>query len=186
VAHLWGEGLDITADQFFPNCTKYIQRRVPTVSDTNPVSRRSSRSGDLNQDQQNWINQADTFFLATYHPEGGADASHRGGMPGFITAVNSRELEWPDYSGNNMFLSLGNLAINPKAGLLFVDFEGGRTLQLTGRAEVIWEKERVQRFPGAKRVLRFQVDEVIATDGAFVQRWRLIEYSPANPKVAGK
>jgi predicted pyridoxine 5'-phosphate oxidase superfamily flavin-nucleotide-binding protein len=140
----------------------------------------------LNAEQQTCIRRADTFFIATFHPEAGADASHRGGMPGFVTVLSPNELEWPDYSGNNMFQSLGNLSVYPKAGLLFVDFEGGSTLQLTGEAEVLWDEDLALRFPGAKRLLKFHMDEVIATEGAFPQRWQLVEYSPANPKLEAK
>ncbi len=175
-------GLLVVASQVYTNCTKYIQRRASAASEANPVPRRSTRSSGLNQDQQDWVKRADTFFLATFHPEAGCDASHRGGMPGFVTALTSNELEWPDYSGNNMFQSLGNLSVYPKAGLLFVDFERGRTLQITGEAKVVWDKEQALRFPGAKRFLKFQGDEVIATEGAFTQRWQLLDYSPANPR----
>jgi uncharacterized protein len=103
-------------------------------------------------------------------------------MPGFVLALGARELEWPDYTGNNMFQSLGNLSVYPKAGLLFVDFAGGATLQLTGEAEAVWDKAQALRFPGAKRLLKFRLDEVILTEGAFAQRWQLVSYSPANPQ----
>jgi predicted pyridoxine 5'-phosphate oxidase superfamily flavin-nucleotide-binding protein len=186
VAQLSSTGLSVNASQVYSNCTKYIQRRLPAAPEATIASRRSRRSNVLDLDQQKWINRADTFFLATFHPEAGCDASHRGGMPGFVTAPGSNELEWPDYSGNNMFQSLGNLLVYPKAGLLFLDFENGRTLQLTGGAEVIWDKEQALRFPGAKRLLKFHVDEVIATESAFAQRWSLVDYSPVNPRAETK
>jgi hypothetical protein len=185
-AQLSDPGLSVKARQVYSNCTKYIQRRVPAAAEANTVSRHGTRSPGLSQDQQDWINRADTFFLATFHPEAGSDASHRGGMPGFVSALGANELEWPDYSGNNMFQSLGNLLVYPKAGLLFVDFEGGSTLQLTGDAVIVWDKEQALRFPGAKRLLKFHLDEVIATEGAFVQRWQLVDYSPANPRSGTK
>jgi predicted pyridoxine 5'-phosphate oxidase superfamily flavin-nucleotide-binding protein len=80
------------------------------------------------------IRQADTFFLGTTHPDRGSDASHRGGPSGFVRVEDDRSLWWPDYPGNNMFSSLGNIAVDPVAALLFVDFATGRTLHLTGRA----------------------------------------------------
>lgn len=183
VAQLLSTGLSIDAEQVYSNCVKHIQRRVTAATDLNAVSRRSTRSAWLSQEQKNWINRSDTFFIASFHPETGADASHRGGMPGFVTALGSNDLKWPDYSGNNMFQTLGNLLVYPKAGLLFVDFEGGRTLQLTGEVEIVWDKKQALRFPGAKRVLKFHMDEAIATEGAFSQRWDLVEYSPMNPRA---
>lgn len=176
-------GISVYAEQAFTNCTKYIQRRAPLAAVAAAAKRRTKQSVSLDGEEQKWIHQSDTFFIATTHPEAGTDASHRGGMPGFVTIVDARTLQWPDYTGNNMFQSLGNLTVNPKAGLLFVDFEHGRTLQLTGTAEVIWDKDQYLQFPGAKRLLKFHVDEVISTEGAFAQRWQLLEYSPVNPKL---
>jgi hypothetical protein len=173
-------GLLVKPRQVYTNCTKYIQKRVP-AENAQPDVRRSTRATALSHDQQAWIARADTFFLATQHPSEGADASHRGGMPGFVQAPNPSQIEWPDYAGNNMFQSLGNLTISPRAGLLFVDFEAGRTLQLSGAAEILWDPEYARKFAGAKRVLQFSVEQVIETEAAFSQRWKLLEYSPANP-----
>ena len=103
----------------------------------------------LTAKQQDWIQKADTFFVATAHPFRGADASHRGGQPGFVAVVDAQTLIWPDYSGNMMFNTLGNIVSNPKSGLLFLDFDTGRTLQLTGAAEIVWEPAEVARFAGA-------------------------------------
>ncbi len=182
LARITSNGLSIQTEQAYTNCAKYIQKRTPAPFEVRAVERQSMRSTELNSSQQKWIHAADTFFIATFYPKSGADASHRGGMPGFVNVLSTRQLEWPDYSGNNMFQSLGNLAVDSKAGLLFADFENGRTLQLSGEAEILWDKEKALRFPGAKRLLRLHVKEVIATEGAFSQRWQLIEYSPANPR----
>jgi predicted pyridoxine 5'-phosphate oxidase superfamily flavin-nucleotide-binding protein len=117
---------------------------------------------------------ADTFFVASWHPAGGADASHRGGQPGFVRVPDERTLEFPDYPGNNMFNTLGNLAGHPRAGLLFVDFERGDLLQITGRAEIRWEPETA---------LRVTVEEVLETPGGSPLRFELVEPSPANPPL---
>ncbi len=101
------------------------------------------------------VQSADTFFLGTSHAEYGGDASHRGGPPGFVRA-DANGLRWPDFPGNNMFNSLGNLAVDPAAALLFVDFFSGRTLQLSGTAEVQWD--------GAdERSVEFDVRDVAVT-----------------------
>jgi hypothetical protein len=81
-----------------------------------------------------------------------------------------------------MFQTLGNLAVNPKAGLLFMDFERGATLQLTGRADIIWDEARRASFPGAERVVEFHVDRVIQMDQAMDLRWKFLDYSPFNPR----
>lgn len=74
---------------------------------------------------------ADTFFLGTTHPTRGNDASHRGGPPGFVRVTSPTTLWWPDFPGNNMFNSFGNLAVDDEAALLFTDFTTGATVQMS-------------------------------------------------------
>ena len=166
-------GLAIEAERVFSNCPKYIQRResYDTVADREPAQPRHAT--ELTTSQAEFIAAADTFFLATTH-EHGADASHRGGNPGFVHATSPHDLTWPDYPGNAMFLSLGNLLADPRAGLLFLDWTTGTTLQLTGEARTEFDGE------GERRV-RFAVTEVVETPAAIPLRWSAPEYSPANP-----
>ncbi|MCW7945275.1 pyridoxamine 5-phosphate oxidase [Streptomyces hygroscopicus] len=170
-------GLAIEADQVFSNCPKYLQKResYETVVCRTPGERR--RADELTDEQRAFIGEADTFFLATVHDHG-ADASHRGGNPGFVSAPSPGELSWRDYPGNSMFLTLGNLAADPRAGLLFLDWTTGRTLQLTGEA-------RTEFGADGERRVRFTVREVIDTPAAVPLRWSPPEYSPANPDPAG-
>lgn len=177
-------GITIAADQVYSNCPKYIQAREWEVGAHVPEDQATSgprRSSSLNGSQQQWIAQADTFFIATAHKQAGADASHRGGSPGFVRVLNDNALAWGDYSGNGMFQTLGNINANPNAGLLFLDFERGSILQLAGRAQVVWDAGRAAEFAGAERVVEFHIDDVIETRNATRLRWRLIDYSPFNP-----
>jgi hypothetical protein len=104
-------------------------------------------------------------------------------MPGFVQIAAPDRLAWPDYSGNTMLQSLGNLSVNPNAGLLFVDFEAGATLQLTGQAKIFWEGARLAGIPGAQRLIEFTIREALETGAALGLRWRLVEYSPVNPRT---
>jgi hypothetical protein len=175
-------GLLLETRQVFGNCPKYIQSRAWATADDGIEHGPSSRRGPrLTAAQRDWIARADTFFIATAHPSGGADASHRGGAPGFVQVVDDATLLWPDYAGNNMFQTLGNLAVQPRAGLLVVDFERGHTLQLTGRARVIWEADRVAAITGAERLVEFAIDAVLQVEHAIPLRWRFIQASPFNP-----
>ena len=133
------------------------------------------RSVSLSGMQQKSVGVADTFFIASQHPEMGADASHRGGPAGLIRIVDECSILWPDYSGNSMFNTLGNISVNPSAGLLFVDFEGGNTLQLTGKARTRWDADLAAEFPGAGRVVEFRIEQVIEVTNAVACRWRLTE-----------
>jgi len=121
-----GNDLVVTTEEVYSNCPQYIHPRPARPDTSSPEA---------------WVRTSDTFFLATAHPQRGADASHRGGDPGFVTFDGARVV-FPDYSGNNMFNSLGNLAVNPSCGVLFIDFESGATLQMSGRGRVEWEPER--------------------------------------------
>jgi len=100
------------------------------------------------------VQSADTFFLGTTHPEYGNDASHRGGPAGFVPA-DTRTVRWSDFPGNNMFNSLGNLAVDPATALLFIDFATGRAIQLSGTAAVQWLED--------ERSVQFHVDDVVVT-----------------------
>ncbi|MGW3203410.1 pyridoxamine 5'-phosphate oxidase family protein [Streptomyces sp. NPDC001135] len=170
-------GFAVEADQVFSNCPKYIQRRTSyeTLPDRPPGSPR--RLTRLGPEEASFITAADTFFLATVHP-GGADVSHRGGNPGFVQVTSSRELTWPDYPGNAMFLTLGNLRTDSRAGLLFLDWTTGTTLQVTGEAHTAFTA-------GGDRSVHFRLAGALWTPAALPLRWSAPEYSPANPDVSG-
>lgn len=176
------DGIYVRAQQVYANCPKYIQARrwkiVENEPSTGEAVRRTRRP---TEDQRRRISDADTFFIASAHPEGGADASHRGGQPGFVRFLDESTVEFPDYSGNTMFNTLGNIATVPNAGLLFVDFEGGGTLQITGEARTVWDADRAGAFAGAERVVEFGIEEVVEIPAAVPLRWRFEAYSPFNP-----
>ncbi|MRR07383.1 MAG: pyridoxamine 5-phosphate oxidase [Deltaproteobacteria bacterium] len=176
------DGFSVRIRQVYSNCPRYIQSRECQLNKEIPFVPRVKRLATyLCEDLQQWIRRADTFFLASFHPLGGADASHRGGFPGFVQVIDARTLVWPDYNGNSMFNTLGNIIENPHTGLLFIDFENGGTLQLSGTAQIIWEWKRTDLFPGAERIVEFKVLMVRETENATALRWRFLEYSPDNP-----
>jgi predicted pyridoxine 5'-phosphate oxidase superfamily flavin-nucleotide-binding protein len=171
-------------EQVYANCPKYIQARdVDDEVSAGPTGT-VTESAVLSPDQRAWIAAADTFFVATHAPGLGADASHRGGHPGFVSVTDEGRLTWPDYPGNSMYMTLGNLELEPRAGLLFLDWDRGRSLQLTGRASVDWDPERAATVPGALRLVDFDVDRVVQIDGAVPPHWTEPEYSRLNPRPA--
>ena len=178
-----GDGcISVQPDQVYINCPKYIQsREFAEPGEDHPAPRVVRQATELNDELVQKIGRADTFFLASHHPEGGADVSHRGGFPGFIRVVDRQTLIWPDYSGNGMFNSLGNIVENKSAGLLLLDFENGGTVQLAGVARILWDDERTSDFPGAERLVEFTLHKLIETDNATALRWKFIDYSPDNP-----
>jgi predicted pyridoxine 5'-phosphate oxidase superfamily flavin-nucleotide-binding protein len=129
-----GGALEVQVDQAYGNCPQYIHRQVPAAAGTSSVERGNSMPPAARQ----LVAAADTFFLGTTHPTRGNDASHRGGPPGFVRVVSPSRLWWPDFPGNNMFNSFGNLAVDDEAALLFPDFASGTTVQLSGTAQLSW------------------------------------------------
>jgi predicted pyridoxine 5'-phosphate oxidase superfamily flavin-nucleotide-binding protein len=175
-------GLQLELREVFGNCPKYIQRRLP---------REWLEPGDdgvavvgsvLDADQRTLVETADTFFVASRHPTRGTDASHRGGRPGFVAvAEDGASLTFPDYQGNNMFQTLGNLAVDPAIGLLFVDWVSGRTLQLSGDAEIVWDEGRLAAWPGAQRLVDVRVRSLVDRPHGSALRWELVEPHRLNP-----
>lgn len=158
----------VVVDEVFGNCPKYIQRRVPVERLGAPEEPVQHVGPALDDRQRALVARADTFFIATLHHERGADASHRGGNPGFVrVASDGRSLRFPDYTGNRMFQTLGNLTVDPRAGLLFVDWETGGALELSGLADIVWD--------GTERAVEFEVEAVRERPGALGARWVLSE-----------
>ncbi|MGW0971768.1 pyridoxamine 5'-phosphate oxidase family protein [Streptomyces sp. NPDC002516] len=166
-------GFAVEADQVFANCPKYLQKRQTYETVTGRTPGTARHGTELTPAQREFVEAADTFFLATVHPHG-ADASHRGGNPGFVRVDSPGELSWRDYPGNSMFLSLGNLTADPRAGLLFLDWTTGGVLQLTGTA-------RTEFTPDGERTVRFTLAWAVETPAASPLRWSAPAYSPANP-----
>ncbi|MFJ7268068.1 pyridoxamine 5'-phosphate oxidase family protein [Streptomyces sp. NPDC099050] len=168
-------GFALAAERVFANCPKYLQKRQPVqlAAEGAGVVRRGDA---LTPGQERAVRAADTFFVATSAGADGADASHRGGMPGFVEVLSPTELAWPDYAGNAMFLTLGNLVADPRAGLLFPDWESGALLQLSGRAEP-------EFGAGGDRRVRFRIESVVESVHPGRLLWSAPEYSPANPPL---
>ncbi|HEY5601549.1 MAG TPA: pyridoxamine 5'-phosphate oxidase family protein [Gammaproteobacteria bacterium] len=168
----------------YANCPKYIQRRHWVLPDsTAPGPDKPSQCGsELEPSQITWIEGADTFFVASVHPRHGADASHRGGMPGFVRALDSRTLLVPDYSGNNMFNTLGNFVCYPHAGLVFVDFERNRLLQLTGSPDILWDMaDPREETGGTQRYWQFTVRAWRESSLPLQLKWEFLDYSRFIP-----
>ena len=175
-------GFAVRVQQSFGNCPKYIVPREVSFSPCAPGE--VVRSSTLDEAAVRMLRSADTFFIASAYPAGedgvkkgvasprshGVDVSHRGGEPGFI-AVEDGVLRVPDYVGNNYFNTLGNLAMNPRAGLLVIDWESGDLLFLAVRVEIVWEGEEVVRVRGARRVLVMTIDKEVRSIGALGLQW---------------
>ncbi|MCI0384328.1 pyridoxamine 5'-phosphate oxidase family protein [Streptomyces sp. CNQ085] len=187
-----GGGLLVDLDQVVANCPKYIQKRTPPAADPGPPPAaaplsRVRGSDRLDDGQRRFLAGADTFFIATADEHGRADASHRGGNPGFLQAPSPTLVRWPDYTGNAMFLTLGNLLVNSRAGLVVPDYATGATLHLTGSARIVWGAEDagspVPTPADTGRVVEFTVTGVAELPGTLPAGWSPPALSRFNPPV---
>ncbi len=176
--------LDFTIEEAYPNCPKYIQRRIPNYKDSNDTQPSTKNGEALNEKQKEWITQSDTFFVGSESASGFLDVNHRGGNPGFIEILENGDLKIPDYVGNNMFNTLGNFLENPKAGLLFFDFENGSILQLTGTPSFLFDQFSEAddlKTTETGRYWLFKTTKWIQTDEYHNINWELLDNSPFNP-----
>jgi len=187
IARATDEWFDIRVAQSFGNCPKYIQAReldLPAAPEAIRMKRGVHCGHALSKSEAAMIARSDTFFIASRFRENGndlrqgIDVSHRGGLPGFVVVAHETALLFPDYAGNCMFGTLGNLVVDPRCGLLFIDFETGDMLQVTGEAEILWETHHTHRFPGAKRVIAFRVEKLRHIERALPLNSAFKGYSP--------
>ena len=128
-----------------------------------------------------FIESMDMLFIATADEQGRPDCSYKGGDPGFVRVLDERTIAFPIYDGNGMFLSAGNVLVNPEVGLLFISFERGRRLRLNGTASVDPDDELAPTWPGAQLVVRVRAREVFPNCPRYIHRYELVERSRYVP-----
>lgn len=188
IAGIGADGFVLDVQQSFGNCAKYIQLRELVARQEGTPSEPPERLARLDPAAQSFIRRADTFFIATHAPgtphDDGADVAHRGGPPGFVhVSDDGSTLAWPDYQGNRYFNTLGNLVLEPRAGLLFPDFETGGLLHVVGDARIVWRSAQPPGSEGSERSLHLRVREVVRRPGAWPLHWRRMD--DGRPPRAG-
>lgn len=135
-------------------------------------------------DDRQFIERLDMFFLATVDVAGQPTCSYKGGDPGFVTIVDDRTLAFPNYDGNGMYLSMGNLAETRAVGLLFIDFELQRRMRVDGFASILFEDPLLAKYPEAQFVIRVEADRIYPNCPRYIHKYRLVERSQFVPRVA--
>ena len=171
--------LEIKVQQSFGNCPKYIQRRQIFAAERHPEP--IVHLSALDDAACEMIKAADTFFVATHASgeNGGADISHRGGKPGFAKRVGDT-LWIPDFSGNRYMNTLGNMLAEPRAALLFMDFDSGDVLHLQGTTEINWQGNLRHGLEGAERYWCLHISTAWRFPALLPWRGTDIDYSPAT------
>jgi predicted pyridoxine 5'-phosphate oxidase superfamily flavin-nucleotide-binding protein len=156
-----------------------LQNRFDTVR---LADRLDSVAGDVIGDEfRRFIEERDMFFLATADAEGRPECSYKGGAPGFVRVVDEHTIAFPSYDGNGMFLSLGNVTVNPHVGLLFINFTDGTRLRLNGVATVDEDDPLMAEYPGALLIVRVRCEKVFPNCRRYVHRQELVAPSPFVP-----
>ena len=188
VSAIDADGFEVSVIQSFGNCPQYIQARTIeelSIKDSSLIREIAS----FEEVGSNLIKSSDTLFIATaYQAEsagsaGGVDISHRGGKPGFVRIDGDSILTIPDFRGNNFYNTLGNIQLNPHAGLLFIDFATGDLLSVTGDAEIVWSGEEIERYEGAERLVRFHLKKGYWMPNILNMRWTSPQFSPQLKKT---
>lgn len=180
--------LSVHVKESYPNCPKYIQKRELGVSHTSSNLKKEllTTGNKLTLSFKEWISSADTFFLGSMNPTTFMDASHRGGPKGFVQILEGDTLKIPDYIGNDLFNTLGNFLNHPKAGLTFVNFETGSTLQLTGSTSLLFDQhseEDLKITTGTGRYWLFELESWRLTESNRTIQWKFVDFSPFNPNL---
>jgi predicted pyridoxine 5'-phosphate oxidase superfamily flavin-nucleotide-binding protein len=128
-----------------------------------------------------FIESRPMFFVATADAQGRPECSYKGGLPGFVRVLDERTLAFPDYDGNGMYRSWGNVLVNPAVGLLFPDFEAQRRLRVNGTARIVEDDPLCATFPGAVFIVRVTAERIFPNCPRYIHKMKIVEYSEYAP-----
>jgi predicted pyridoxine 5'-phosphate oxidase superfamily flavin-nucleotide-binding protein len=157
--------------------SRELQDRFDTRRLADRLHERLGRTAFSAEDKA-FIESRPMFFLATADADGQPDCSYKGGAPGFVRVTGPAELSFPSYDGNGMFRSLGNVRLNPRVGMLFLDFEQPRRLRVNGTARLA---DPAGEFEGAQLVVRVQAERIFPNCPRYIHRMQLVETSVYVP-----
>jgi uncharacterized protein len=138
----------------------------------------------IDADDKAFVERLDMFFLATSDEQGHPNCSYKGGEPGFVRVVDEHTVAFPNYDGNGMYLSAGNISTNPNVGMLFIDLEKGRRLRINGVATIDEHDELMEHYPEAQFIVRVRAREVFPNCPRYIHKYRLVERSRFVPKAS--
>lgn len=167
-------------EQSLGNCPKYLNQY--DIKPALVVSKLAYQGPELSSDAKQLINKSDMFYLSS-SVEDDMDTNHRGGPPGFVRILSDTEIVYPEYSGNRLYQSLGNLLVNPKIGITFPDYETGDVLYITGTVDVLVQKEAAALLPGSNIAVKIKLVEARLVQGGLPFRGERKIPSPYNPLV---
>lgn len=160
-------------------------RQLQDARETRPLADRlaqvTARIAFTEEDRA-FIERCPMFFVATADANGHPDCSYKGGLPGFVRVLDSRTLAFPDYDGNGMYRSWGNVVVNPHVGLLFLDFENSRRIRVNGTAQVRADDPLCAEYPGSVFIVRVTATRIFPNCPRYLHKMKLVEYSAYAPR----
>jgi predicted pyridoxine 5'-phosphate oxidase superfamily flavin-nucleotide-binding protein len=160
-------------------------RRLQDLRETRPIADRLEQvtvHSAFSDDDRAFIERAAMFFIATADAEGRPDCSYKGGLPGFVRVLDEHTLAIPDYDGNGMYRTWGNVLVNPRVGLLFLDFEKPRRIRINGTAQLLEDDPLRAEFPGAVFIVRVTADLIFPNCPRYLHEMKLLEHSAYAPR----
>lgn len=160
-------------------------RRLQDVRETRPLADRLEQvivRSAFTADDRAFIERQAMFFIATADAQGRPDCSYKGGLPGFVRVLDERTLAVPDYDGNGMYRTWGNVLVNPQVGLLFVDFERTKRLRVNGSARIDESDPLLGEHPGAVFIVRITAERIFPNCPRYLHKMQLVEHSAYAPR----
>ncbi|HEV8396388.1 MAG TPA: pyridoxamine 5'-phosphate oxidase family protein [Vicinamibacterales bacterium] len=167
---------------FYLPATRALQDRFDTRRLADRVAEVTVHDRFTPQDRA-FLERLDMFFLATVDATGQPTCSYKGGDPGFVTIVDDETLAFPNYDGNGMYLSMGNVDATQRVGLLFIDLENQRRMRVDGTAELRHDDPLLARYPSAQFVVRVHAERIYPNCPRYIHKYQLVERSPFVPRV---
>ena len=134
-------------------------------------------------EDREFVERLDMFFLATVDAAGQPTCSYKGGDPGFVTVLDDTTLAFPNYDGNGMYLSMGNLMETQAVGMLFIDFEGQRRMRVDGTARLSPDDPLMGRYPGAQFMVRVEAKRIYPNCPRYIHKYQLVQRSEYVPRL---
>ncbi|GAA0698886.1 hypothetical protein GCM10009104_29360 [Marinobacterium maritimum] len=161
-------------------------RRLQDERDTRRIADRLEQvtvHTAFTEEDRAFIENCAMFFLATADIDGKPDCSYKGGLPGFVRVLDSDTIAFPDYDGNGMYRSLGNILVNPYIGLLFIDFENAQRIRVNGKAQVSADDPLRAEYPGSVFIIRVKAERIFPNCPRYIHKMQLVEHSVYAPKA---
>lgn len=136
----------------------------------------------ITDEERAFIESRDMFFISSVDDQGRPTVSHKGGATGFVRVIDEKTIAFPDYDGNGMFLTTGNIALNNEVGLLFIDFENPQRLRLHGTANIVLDDPLLEEYIDAKFIIRITVRNLFLNCPRYIHRYKKLEQSEYVPK----